>query len=144
MKKNITMKKKVFLFFFIELFLKNCYCIFVCMLSTQRYINKNRVCYIYIQTMRSVVNSCFVAFVLPSSGLTLAIYYTLYGLCQMKPLDRRTYATKKQLIFGFTPPPMSLDIYSALYFIYVPYLCGRVSLIENRGGKRGRKRKDIN
>jgi len=40
--------------------------------------------------MRSVVNSCLVAFVLPSSGLTLAIYYTLYGLCKIKPLDGGT------------------------------------------------------
>jgi len=53
--------------------------------------------------MRSVVNSCFVAFVPPSSGLILAIYYTLYGLCQGKPLDGGAYATKKQLILGFTP-----------------------------------------
>jgi len=51
--------------------------------------------------MRSVVNSCFVTFVPPSIGLTSAIYYTLYGLCQRKPLDGGTYATKKQLIFGF-------------------------------------------
>jgi hypothetical protein len=63
--------------------------------------------------MRSVVNSRFVAFVPPSSGLTLAIYYTLYGLCQMKPLDGSTYATKANF---WLPPPISLDIYSALYF----------------------------
>jgi len=44
--------------------------------------------------MRSVVSSCFVAFVPPSSGLTLAIiYYTLYGLCQRKPLDGQVKAT---------------------------------------------------
>jgi len=64
--------------------------------------------------MRSVVNSCFVAFVLPSNGLTLAIYYT----CQMKPLDGETYGTKNSYFLA-SPPPISLDIYSALYF----YLC---------------------
>jgi len=73
--------------------------------------------------MRSVVNSCFVAFVPPSSGLTSAIYYTLYGLCQRKPLDGDTYATKKTANFRLHPPPISLDIYSALYFILCTYLC---------------------
>ncbi len=68
----------------------------------QKYINKIERT-IDISTMRSVVNSCFVSFVLPSSGHILAIYYTLYGLCKIKPLDDRTYVTKNQLIFGFTP-----------------------------------------
>jgi len=70
--------------------------------------------------MRSVVNSCFVTFILPSSGLTLAIYYTLCGLCQMKPLDGVMYVcNKKTANFWLHIPPMSLDIYGELYF----YLC---------------------
>jgi len=69
--------------------------------------------------MRSVVNSCFVAFVLSSSGLTLAIYYALYGLCQMKPLDGRTYETKKQLIFGFTPSRESRYLYRTLFYLCI-------------------------
>jgi len=44
--------------------------------------------------MRSVVNSCFVTYVLPSSGQILAIYYTLYGLFKIIPLGDRTYVTK--------------------------------------------------
>jgi len=68
--------------------------------------------------MMSVVNSCLVTYVLTTSGQILAIYYTLYGLCKIKPLDGRTYVTKKQLISGLTPS-CYLDIYSALYFIYV-------------------------
>ncbi len=72
--------------------------------------------------MRSVVNCCFVTFVLPSSGPTLAIYYTLYGLCQRKPLDGRTYATKKTANFWRHSPPISPDICSTLYF-YFMYLC---------------------
>ncbi len=67
--------------------------------------------------MRSVVNSCFVAFVPPSSGLTSAIYYTLYGLCPRKPLDGGTYATKKTANFRLHPLPISLDIYSAAHSI---------------------------
>jgi hypothetical protein len=60
----------------------------------------------------------FFAFVPPSSGITLAIYYTLYGLCQLRPLDGWTNATKMLLIFNLNPC-CCLDIYSALYF----YLC---------------------
>jgi hypothetical protein len=66
--------------------------------------------------MRSVVNSCFVTYVLPSSGQIFAIYYTLYGLCKIIPLDGGTYVTKKT---ANSPPSCCLDIYSALYF----YLC---------------------
>ncbi len=80
--------------------------------------------------MNSVVNSCFVAFFLPSSGLTLAIYFTLYGLCQIKPLDGGMYVTKKQLIFGFTPLPWvqisiahSIFIYVSLWFQPLPFCC---------------------
>jgi len=39
-----------------------------------------------------------VAFVLPCVDQILAIYYTLYGLFQIKPLNGGTYAAKKQLI----------------------------------------------
>ncbi len=71
--------------------------------------------------MRSVVNSCFVAFVLPSSGLILAIDNTLYALCQMKPLDGRTYATKNQLLYGFIPSHESRYLYHTLFLFM--YLC---------------------
>ncbi len=37
----------------------------------------------------SLANSCFDAFVLPSSGQILAIYNTLYGLCKIKLLALR-------------------------------------------------------
>jgi len=43
--------------------------------------------------MRMTNNSCFVAFVPPSGGPIFAIYYKLYGLCQIKLLDGGMYAT---------------------------------------------------
>jgi hypothetical protein len=57
-----------------------------------------------IYAIRLVINSCFVAYILPSGVIFLAIHYTLYRLCQIKPKDGRTYATTKQLNFGFTTP----------------------------------------
>jgi len=72
--------------------------------------------------MRSVVNSCFVAVFPPSGGPILAIFYTLYGLCQIKPLDCGTYSTKTA-IFCLHPPPMSIETYSFLYF-YLCTFCG--------------------
>jgi len=44
--------------------------------------------------MRLKINSSFVAFVPPPDGQILAIYYTLYGIYQIKPLDGGTYVTK--------------------------------------------------
>jgi len=71
--------------------------------------------------MRSAVNSCFVTYILPSSGQILAIYYTLYGLCKIIPLDGGTYVTKKQLISGFTFLLLSRYLLRTLFLFM--YLC---------------------
>jgi len=75
------------------------------MILSSTEINKEIERAIDFYTLRQAINSCFVTFVPPSSGFVLAIYYTGYGLCQIKSLDGGTYATKKQLNFGFTPLP---------------------------------------
>ena len=55
-----------------------------------------------IYRMRLTIDSCFVKYVMPSSGIILAIYNTLYWVCQIIPLDARTYSTKNIKNFGFT------------------------------------------
>ena len=57
----------------------------------------------------------------PSSGMILAIYYTQYGLCQIRSLNGGTYATKKQLNFAFTPSRESRNLKLSLFIIH---LCG--------------------
>jgi len=49
----------------------------------------------------------FATFVMLSGGQILAIFYTLYGLFQIRPLDVRTNATKNK----------DIDIYRDLYYI---------------------------
>ena len=68
--------------------------------------------------MRLPISSCFVEYVLPSSGIILAIHYTLCGLCQIRPLDGMMYATKTAT-FWLHPPPMSLETYSFLYLLHI-------------------------
>jgi len=51
--------------------------------------------------MRLAINSCFVAFVLPSSSQFLAMYNTPFGFYKIKP---QMYATKRDN-FGLHPPP---------------------------------------
>ena len=69
----------------------------------------------------------FVSFVLPSSGIILTIYYTLYGLCKIRPLDGSTHATTNNTIFGLNFALLSRHIYSTLYvfytYRYVDYVC---------------------
>ena len=71
-----------------------------------------------IYAMRLAINGCFFAYIPPYSGIILAIHYTLYGLCQIRSLDGRTYATKKAAKFWLWPPPVSLETYSFLYLLY--------------------------
>ncbi len=68
--------------------------------------------------MRSVVNSCFVTFALPPSGQILAIYYTLYGLCKIKPLDGRTYVTKTASFWVHPPPAVDFNNVLHAHFSY--------------------------
>ena len=76
-------------------------------LSTELYrINRERNRYL---SMRLTIKSCFVTYVLPSRVTILAIYYTQYGLCQIRPLNGSTYENKKQRKFWLHPPPSSSE-----------------------------------
>jgi len=81
--------------------------------------------------MRSDVNSCFVAFVQPSSSQILSIYYTLYGLCKIKPL-----CNKKQLIFGLTTSPaVYTSMALSILFMYIcEFTQATCLLVINIGG----------
>ena len=88
-----------------------------------------------IYAMRQAINSGFVAFILPSSGFILTIYYTLNGLCQIRSLDGGTYVTKKQLNFGFTPllgaqKLIASSIYYTSPTFYEQLLCSQIPIAQ--------------
>ena len=58
-------------------------------------INRERYIYLCIEA-----EQLYDAFVLPSSGIILVIYYTLYRLCQIRPLPGKTNETKINKIIG--------------------------------------------
>ena len=74
--------------------------------------------------MRQAINSCFVTFVPPPSGFVMAIYYTLYGICQTRSQDSRTYVRKKIGKFWFHPlPAVWKPIASSIYYKSHTSLC---------------------
>lgn len=62
----------------------------------------------------------FVPFVPSSCGIVLAIYCTLYGLCQLRSLDCRTNATQNNKSFDLNPPfTVQISIALSIYSIYL-------------------------
>ena len=126
------MKKKVFLFFFIELFLKNCYCIFVCMSSTQRYINKNRVCYRYLYNeviCQQLYCRICPTIQWPNLGNLLHTVWVMPN----ETTKLQDIGNKKTANFWLHPPPPScfIDIYGTLYFIHI-YLWTVQKVVQNK------------
>ena len=81
--------------------------------------------------MRLTIDSCFVAYILPSSGIILAIYYKLYGLCLIRTLDGRMFATKNNKDSWLNPPPMSLETFSFLYLLYISVVESLIWALDN-------------